>query len=426
MALVVGNMVGVGVFTSLGFQLAGTPSGFPVLLLWVIGGVYALCGALCYAELAAALPRSGGEYHLLSSVYHPAAGFLAGWVSMIVGFAAPVALAASLFGTYLSGSIGIGGDGKALAVAVLAAVTMAHLWKLPFGGWFQIIVTALKFTIVVGLAIAGFANAGGGDLTLLPKSGDGALIIGGGFAISLFFVNYAYAGWNAATYVAGEIHEPARGVPRALIGGTLLVLALYVAVNAAFLLSTPAHLMAGNEEVGLIVAKHLFGDHGGSLVGGLIAFGLISAISAMTWAGPRVGQAIGQDYTALQFLARPNRHGVPVIAVLIQSAIALALLLTTTFRDIILYLEFVLNLSLAAAVAGVFWLRHTRPDLPRPYRCLGYPATPALFLAMAAYLEWRLFQMHPKEALLGTATVVLGLVVYLLVAKTSTRPAETP
>jgi len=426
MALVVGNMVGVGVFTSLGFQLAGTPSGFPALLLWVLGGLYALCGALCYAELAAALPRSGGEYHLLRTVYHPAAGFVAGWISLVAGFAAPVALVAVLFGVYFNGAFGFEGDGKLAGVIVLVAVTAAHLWKLPFGGWFQIVVTALKFAIVIGMAVAGFAHAGGGDLSLMPAKGDWGLITSGGFAVSLFFVNYAYAGWNAATYVAGEIREPAKGVPRALIGGTLLVMALYVAVNAAFLVSTPSKDMAGNEDVGLIVAKHLFGERGGALVGGLIAFGLISAVSAMTWIGPRVNQAMGQDFARLAFLAKTNRHGVPVVAVLLQSSIALVVLLKANPRDIILFLEFLLNLSLAVTVAGVFWLRIKRPDLPRPYRCLGYPFTPALFLALAIYMQWKLITVRylsdddvgvGKPVLWGAVTIGVGLLVYVWVAR---------
>jgi APA family basic amino acid/polyamine antiporter len=231
----------------------------------------------------------------------------------------------------------------------------------------------------------------------------------------LFYVNYAYQGWNAATYIAGEIRRPSTGVPKALIVGTLLVTGLYLLVNAGFLLSTPAEKMAGQPEVGLIVAKNIFGDKGGAVIGMFIAFGLISAISAMTWAGPRVGQSMGQDYAALGFLARTNRHGVPVAAVVIQSLLALLMLFTASFKTIMLYLEFILNLSLAATVAGVFWLRWRRPDLTRPYRCLGYPVTPALFLALAAYLEWRLLTERTIIALAGLGTVVLGLFVYALV-----------
>jgi APA family basic amino acid/polyamine antiporter len=417
-ALVVGNMVGVGVFTSLGFQLAGISSGFSILLLWAIGGAYALCGALCYAELVAAIPRSGGEYHLLSSLYHPAAGFLSGWISLTAGFAAPVAIAARLFGKYLGGALDAAGWETWLGAGVLVAVTAAHLWKLSFGGGFQMLFTGLKFGLVALLAVAGFANAGGGTVSFAPAAGEWSIIASGGFAVSLFYVNYAYAGWNAASYVCGEIREPSKGVPKALIAGTCAVLVLYLLVNMAFLASTPAAEMAGVEEVGLTVARHLFGDSGGALVGGLIAFGLISTISAMTWAGPRVGQMLGQDYPAMSPLARCNRNGIPTVAIAVQSGVALAMLVwVRDLKSIVLFLEFVLNLSLAATVAGVIWLRRKKPNLARPYRCPGYPLVPILFLAMAAYLNVRLLIEHPTESAWGIAYLALGGLVYLGVRK---------
>lgn len=415
-ALVIGNMVGVGVFTSLGWQLAGINSGFAILLLWVIGGIYALCGALCYGELVAALPRCGGEYHLLSRIYHPAAGFLSGWISLTVGFAAPVAFSALLFGTYLAGALGIADNAMIFSVLVLLAVTACHLWKLPIGSGFQLLFTTLKFLLVLGLAVAGLLSAGGGSVSFAPTPGDWAVITGAPFAISLFFVNYSFAGWNAAAYVAGEVRDPGRSVPRALFFGTLAVLLLYLLVNAGFLASTPADKMAGKEEVGLIVAQHLFGERGGTLVGILIAFGLISAISAMTWAGPRVGQMLGQDYTSLRLLAHTNRHRVPVVAIALQTLLALGLLWAEP-KQIILYLEFVLNLSLAATVFGVVVLRARKPDLPRPFRCPLYPLPPFLFLAMAFYLEFRLLLTHPQESLWGLATIAAGAAIYIWVRR---------
>jgi APA family basic amino acid/polyamine antiporter len=413
-ALVIGNMVGVGVFTSLGWQLVDMESGFSILLLWVIGGIYALCGALCYGELVAALPRCGGEYHLLSRVYHPAVGFLSGWISLTVGFAAPVAFSALLFGQYLAGSLGIAESAMVFSVLILLGVTACHLWKLPVGGGFQLLFTALKFILVLGLAIAGLLHAGGGTVSFTPTPGDWAVITGAPFAISLFYVNYSFAGWNAAAYVAGEIRDPGRNVPRALFLGTLAVLLLYLLVNAGFLASTPADKMAGKEDVGLVVARHIFGDRGGTLIGVLIAFGLVSAISAMTWAGPRVGQMLGQDYFPLRILAHTNRHRIPVVAITLQSLLALCLLPAEP-KQIILYLEFVLNLSLAAAVLGVVVLRHRQPDLPRPFRCPLYPLPPFLFLAMACYLELRLLLKHPVESLCGLVTIGAGAVIYLWV-----------
>ena len=410
--LVIGNMVGVGVFTSLGWQLDGINSGFAILLLWVLGGVYALCGALCYGELVAALPRCGGEYHLLSKIYHPAAGFLSGWISLSVGFAAPVAFSALLFGKYFAEALGIADSAMVFSVLVLLAVSACHMWKLPVGGGFQVLFTTLKFILVLGLAVAGLLHAGGGTVSFTPTPGDWAVITGAPFAISLFFVNYSFAGWNAAAYVAGEVRDPARNVPRALFLGTLAVLLLYLLVNAGFLASTPADKMAGKEEIGLIVAQHLFGHRGGALVGILIAFGLISAISAMTWAGPRVGQMLGQDYSSLRLLARTNRHRIPVVAIALQTLLALGLLWAEP-KAIILYLEFVLNLSLAATVFGVIVLRARQPDLPRPFRCPLYPLPPFLFLAMAFYLEVRLLIEHTQESLWGLVTIGAGVLMWL-------------
>ncbi len=410
-ALVIGNMVGVGVFTSLGWQLSGIDSGFAILLLWVLGGIYALCGALCYGELVASLPRCGGEYHLLSKVYHPAVGFLSGWISITVGFAAPVAFSALLFGRYFAQALGVGESSVLFSILILISVSAFHMWKLPVGGGFQLLFTALKFLLVLALALTGLFHAGGGTVSFAPSAADWAVITGAPFAISLFYVNYSFAGWNAAAYVAGEVRDPARSVPRALFLGTFAVLLLYLMVNAGFLASTPASKMAGEEEVGLIVAQHLFGERGGALVGILIAFGLISAISAMTWAGPRVSQMLGQDYPPLQILARTNRHRIPVFAIILQTLLALGLLWAKPMA-IILYLEFVLNLSLAAVVFGVVVLRYRNPDLHRPFRCPLYPLPPFLFITMAFYMKWRLLTEHPIESLCGLATICSGAIIY--------------
>jgi APA family basic amino acid/polyamine antiporter len=426
-AIVIGNMVGIGVFTSLGYQLTDISSNFSILLLWVIGGIYAICGALCYGELVASKPRCGGEYHLLSSVYHPSAGFLAGWISVTVGFAAPIAAACRIFGTYFVQSTGIGDEsGKIPAVIMLVTVTSVHLLKLKVGGTFQIIMTALKFGLVLLLAVCGITmgDAGSWDFSPGPFEVEKNIILSSGFAVALFYVNYAFAGWNAATYVAGEIKNPSKNIPRALLIGTISVLLLYLLINIAFIVSTPKSEMVGKEEIGLIAARYIFGQSGGNLIGGLIAFGLISAVSAMTWAGPRVTQMIGQDYGKLSFFAKTNKSKIPVNSVLFQSCIAFVMLLSVDPDHIIVYLEFVLNLSLSAAVAGVIWLRLKQPNMDRPYRCLGYPLTPILFLCMAFYVEWRLIETRPIESLWGLGTVFIGIIFYFLVRNSYQPPGN--
>jgi APA family basic amino acid/polyamine antiporter len=417
-AVVIGNMIGVGVFTSLGFQLFSITHGFPVILLWVLGGVYALCGALCYAELTAAFPRSGGEYHLLKEVFHPAVGFASGWLSMTVGFAAPVALAAMAFGSYLH-NVNSGLDAKALSCVMVALVTMVHLWKVKVSGAFQSVLTAAKVALILVLIGAAFFTGSGNGYSFAPQAGDWEQIKLPAFAVSLIFVTYAYAGWNGAVYIAGEIKNPQRNVPLALLIGTSIVAVLYVAVNAAFLHRAPVDELVGKPEVALVAARHIFGEDGGNLMGLLIAFGLISAVSAMTWAGPRTSMVIGQDFPKLRFLGRTNVAGVPYFAILIQAFITIMLLLAGTFKAVLLYVEFALLLSLSTTVLGVIWLRIRNPKLDRPYRTPFYPLPPLLFLAMNIYIGWHTWSEHPIESGWGLTTIAAGVGIYfLLVAGT--------
>ena len=422
-AIVVGNMVGVGVFTSLGFQLLGIDGGFSLIFLWLLGGVYSLMGALCYAELASALPRSGGEYHLLSRTLHPAIGFAAGWLSSTVGFAAPVALAAMAFGAYLGGVLGMGEAGRlALSVSMIVAVTACHLRDVSFGSRFQLAATTLKVALVAGLAACGFLLGEYQGLSFLPSAGSLKEIFSESFAVSFYFVTFSYSGWNAAAYIVGEVRDPQRAVPRALLIGTAFVTVLYVLLNAAFLFSTPAAEMAGQEEVGLVAARSIFGESGGNLAGVLIAIGLVSAVSAMTWAGPRVGLAMGEDYRSLSFLARRTRRGIPVFAILIQSSIAILLAMTQQFKAVLAYIEFSLVLSLAVTVFGLVWLRWKEPDLAREarFRCPLFPFVPLVFISLSLYISVRALQRQPVESLWGLATLGGGVVVYFLIRP---RPA---
>ena len=407
------NMIGTGVFTSLGFQVGDLPTGFPIVLLWTVGGLLSLCGAFCYAELGAMMPRSGGEYHLLREGVHPLAGFLAGWISITVGFAAPVALAAAAFGEYLgriSGDI----DPRWFAIPVVGVVTMVHLGSLRFTGRFQVVFTVGKILLILILiGAAAFAKQSFAP-SLAPVDGDSERILQPAFAISLVYVMYAYTGWNAAAYIVGEIREPQRNLPRALILGTVLVTVLYVALNVAFLIAAPADKLVGQPEVALIAAQHLFGENGGAVMGILIAFGLISSISAMTWAGPRVAQTMGEDHRLFRTLSKRNRHQIPARAILLQGTVVAALVATTTFKQLLLYIESLLILSSMVTVAAVIWLRIKKPDADRPFRVPGYPVTPILYIAASLWMLYFLTAKHPEESAWGLATLVLGWLVYLV------------
>ena len=425
-AVVIGNMVGTGVFTSLGFQLAGIQSGFVLMVLWTLGGVCALCGAVCYGELAAALPRSGGEYHLLSRIYHPAVGFLAGWISVTVGFAAPVALVAMAFGTYFAGISGVEGTQLPMLMSALLVfvVTAVHLLHIGVGSRFQSVFTSAKVILIVVLIAAAFLIGDSQEVSFLPKAGDWKVMVSNPFAVSLVFVMYAYTGWNAAVYIVDEVDEPRKTVPRALLAGTALVMILYLGLNAAFLYSTPIAEMKGKVEVGLVAAQSIFGDAGGKIMASLICLGLISALSAMTWAGPRVAQRMGEDFHALRVLSITSRSGIPYVAVLWQSAVVYLLLFTSSFEAVLVYVELLLVLFALLTVIGLFWLRIRQPDLERPVKAWGYPVTPAIFIGVSLWMMVYVVRAKPVGALWSLATVAVGGGVYLIAIYLSAKRAR--
>jgi basic amino acid/polyamine antiporter, APA family len=410
-AIVVADMVGVGVFTSLGFQVSDIPSGFSLLVLWIVGGVVAICGAFCYAELATMLPRSSGEYNFLRRIYHPAFGFVAGWLSATVGFAAPIALAAMAFGIYFK-SITPAAPPLLLGLGITWLATLVHLAGVRFGGAYHNAWTALKLVLIVVFIVAGFAFGDGQPISFAPSAVDLTYIGGAPFAISLVFVMYSYSGWNAATYIGGELREPARNLPRALFAGTAIVIALYVCLNAVFLATTPMRELAGQIDVAMVAGKHVFGGLGGRVVGALISVGLISSISAMTWIGPRVTMTMGEDMPLLRLFSRKSKRGVPAIAIIFQLLISNLLLLTQSFEAVLDFIQFSLTFCSFFAVLGVIKMRITHPNLARPYRAWGYPLTPLIFLSVTLFMMYYLVVNRPLQSLAGFAIMLVGLVIY--------------
>ncbi len=411
--IVVANIIGTGVFTSLGFQVAAIQSGFALLMLWIVGGILALCGALCYGELSAALPRSGGEYHFLSAIYHPALGFVAGFVSATVGFSAPIALSAMAFGRYAEGTLERG-SAVALSFALVWITTLVHLRGTKSGTLFQDFFTFIKVVLIAVLIGGGLMVQPKQPLSFLPAAGGAGDILTPAFAVALVYVMYAYSGWNAASYITSEIDRPEKTVPRALLAGTLLVLVLYTTINAIFLATTPEREMSGQIEVALIAGKHIFGEGGGRLVGGIICLGLVSAVSSMTWIGPRVMMAMGEDHPFLRFFGRKNTQGIPAAALITQLFIVNLLLLTRSFERVVIYIQFSLLLCSFLTVAGLVVLRITKPDLPRPYRVFAYPLPPLLFCGVTAWMMVYLLRSHPTESLFGLGTMFAGLILYFI------------
>jgi APA family basic amino acid/polyamine antiporter len=419
-SIVIANIIGTGIFTSLGFQLAEIQSGFPLLMLWIIGGITALCGALCYGELSAALPRSGGEYHFLSQIYHPALGFMAGFVSATVGFAAPIALAAMAFGKYFVGVFGVGSP-VFLSFVVVWVVTLFHLRNLQIGSAFQNLWTIVKLLLVGALIAAGFLIEPKQEITFLPQSGDTAWIFSGAFAVALVYVMYSYSGWNASSYIIGEVKKPEKNVPRSLLAGTLIVIVAYVLLNAVFLATTPQEEMRGQLDVGLIAGKHIFGTNGGRVAGAVICLGLVSAISSMTWIGPRVSMSMGEDHWLLRLLGRKNLHGIPTNAVVLQLLIVNVLLLTRSFESVVQYTQFSLLLCSLFTVLGVMVLRATRPKIARPYRVWAYPLPPIIFAVITLWMMFYLLRWKTIESLAGLATALIGLLLYFCAQKRPRR-----
>jgi APA family basic amino acid/polyamine antiporter len=425
-AIVVADMVGVGVFTSLGFQVKDIASGFSLILLWVVGGVVALCGAAAYAELAGMFPRSSGEYNFLTRSYHPAVGFLAGFLSATVGFAAPIALAAMAFGEYFKAVVP-GAPALWVGIAATWAITLVHLRGVRSGSLFHNVWTVLKLALIIAFLIAGATYADPQPISFAPSAGDLGYVTGAPFAISLVFVMYSYSGWNAATYIAGEIRDPQRSLPRALITGTLVVLALYVGLNWVFLRVTPIDQLAGQLDVAVVAGRRIFGATGGAVVGGLICLGLVSSISAMTWIGPRVTMTMGEDFPMLRFFARTSKAGVPTAAILFQVAVVNVMLLSQSFEAVLDFIQFSLTACSFLAVAGVIWLRLTQPGLPRPYRAWGYPVTPVIFLAVTGFMMYYLVTNRPLQSLAGFAMMLAGLAIYGIshvVSSSSPSPVE--
>ena len=414
--LVIANMIGTGVFTSLGFQTVDIKSGFALLSLWFIGGIFALCGALCYGELGATMPRSGGEYHYLSKIYHPLIGFLSGWISATVGFAAPIALAAMALGAYLSNVFPILNPLLVAAVVVIL-VSLIHLQNMALGNSFQQVSTLIKVLLIILLIVSGFLFANPQDLSFTPSGEDFALIFSSPFAVSFVYVTYSYAGWNTSVYLASDLKEPEKNVPRSLFVGTLVVMGFYLLLNFIFLYTTPIEKLAGELEVGYIAANQIFGSSGAKLMALLISIGLISSVSSLILAGPRVTEAIGEDLPFFQKLAHKNANGVPHYAIFMQLFIVLIFLITSTFEAVTTYLGFTITLFSCLTVLGLFIHRYKYPNAHRPYRTWGYPITPLIFLGLSVWILLFIFSSKPTESLMGLITIAFGIPLYWVASR---------
>ncbi len=410
-SFVVANMIGTGVFTSLGFQLFDLSNQWTILSLWLIGGLLAFFGALVYAELGSVMPRSGGEYNFISKIFNPALGFAAGWVSLTIGFAAPVAATSMALGKYMQG-VWSGLSAELIAIATLTAITLIHSFSISAGGKWQTVITIIKVLLVVVFIAAGFILTP--EAQPFADSIDWEAMTTSPYAISLVWVMFAYSGWNSATYIIGDIKNPRKILAPALLISTLCVTVMYVLLNGVFLYSTPMADMVGQVEIGNIAAVSIFGTEGGRVMSMVIAILLISSISSMVYVGPRVSQTMGQDTRLLRPLAKTTTKLVPINAMWFQYALSLIFILTASFEQIINLSGFTLNLCTLLVTAGLFVHRIKNPNAVRPFKTWGYPVTPIVFSGVILWILIYMMIEKTTESIYGLAIVAIGLAVYYL------------
>ncbi len=413
-------MIGTGIFTSLGFQVLELRTGFALLFLWLLGGISALIGAMAYAELGTAMPRSGGEYHFLSRIYHPALGFISGWISFIVGFAAPTAAAATALSAYLTVAVGISRTGGNLdarlliSITVILLLTMLHARYKRAGASFQNIMTSLKILVLILFILAGFLSSVDQTMDFTPNRAALKEIISPAFAIAIFFVSFAYSGWNAAAYIIGEMDKPGRNIPISLILGTLLVTLLYMGITYVFLKIIPLGTMAGRIEIGYLFGQQVLGVNAGRVMGLLFSLLLFSTVSSLIITGPRVTQVMGEDYPGIRWFSHTSTQDTPARAIYIQAGIAIVYVITSTFEQMITYIGFTLNLMTLLAVLGMILYRErnksSRDDI---YRIRPYPLLPVIFLVINTWIMIYGLIYRPFESFAGIITAAMGFLLWL-------------
>lgn len=418
--VLVSSVIGTGIFTTTGFMARDLGHPGLILSVWLIGGLIALAGALCYSELGAAYPVAGGEYNYLRRAYGSFVGFLSGWTSFTIGFSAAIAASAVSFAEYFLQLFALDNQKGLLsttfALILLWSITGFHLAGGRSGGLLQRALAVLKVGAILLFVVVGLV-IGTGDWTHLSASETLRPPSVGAYVVSLVFVLYAYSGWNAAAYLAGEITDPARTIPRTMIGGTLFVALLYLILNGFYFyalsvteLATPPLLPVADK-----VARALLGFEAGRLVTIILCLSIAGAVSAMVWVGSRVYYAMAQDGLIPSLLANTSgRQNTPINAILLQSLWASILIILGSFEQLVIYSGFALVIFSALAVGAVPILRQREPDLPRPYRIPLYPFIPIFYLFVSLVIVGSVLYERPLEGGIGIATVLAGTPLYLL------------
>ncbi|HAR74441.1 MAG TPA: amino acid permease [Flavobacteriaceae bacterium] len=406
-ALVISNMIGTGVFTSLGYQISDLKNTTSILLLWAIGGLLALIGAFIYSELASKFKQSGGDYIYLSRTFHPLFGYLSSWISLFVGFSAPISLAALAMGKYLNV---FGLDlGKEFAIAMILIVAVFQSFSLNLSSKFQNIFTILKVVFIIVLIALGFhfAPAVEPNAVLFDSTWKNELLLPA-FATSLVYVTFAYTGWNSASYIVEEIEQPKRNLPKALFIGVIFVTISYVLLNYVFLKHASSVALAGQENVANISFGNLLGNNV-KWVSCFIALQLIATISGYLWIGSRLTQATARENKLWNFMAKENKNRIPVRAIWVHTAISILLIFSGDFEVIFTYTSFVLQILATLAVCTAFFIKQDQLTI---IKSKFFYVLPAIFLAFSLYICYFVLMQKPKESLFGLGIIALGIVLF--------------
>lgn len=427
--MVIANMIGTGIFTSLGFQVldSGIPDPFAILVIWVLGGVISLCGATAYGEVATTVNRSGGEYTFLSELYHPVLGFTSGWISMIAGFSAAIAGLALATGEYFIPMLGIPHDAlwlsvpvtKIVATIVILLVVFIQLKGVRFGGAFQNYITYLKISLIGVFLLMPLMFAGSyepSNISFVPSEKTWETIISLPFAGALVWVMFSYSGWNASSYIVGNLENPKRNLPFSLILGTLIVTIIYFLLNFVFMYVCTFDELAPTDfariDIGNVVASKIMGGKLALFFSGVFSIALISGVSAMFIAGPKVIQQMGKDYRAFKLLGTESKHGAPTYAVLTMCIISLVLIYTSTFQQIIEYIGITLTLFSLLTVIGVFLIRFRGLGTENTVKTWGYPVTPILFIVLMIWMISFFVYNNPIILVWSLGSMVPGIIIY--------------
>ncbi len=431
-AIIISNVIGSGIFLTPAVVASLTGEGWIMLAVWAAGGAIAFAGAMAYAELATLHPRAGGEYVYLREAFGPLAGFLTGWTSFVAGFSGAIAASAVGFASYLGRFLPAAADTRVLlrvplglvevtvtpqalvAMATIVLLSWIHVRGLGPGRIVQNALAGAKVTGLVVLVVLGFTIGTGSWHHFAPVAASAAAP--GGILLALVPVMFSYSGWNAASYVAEEIRRPDTFLPRALALGTGAVVAVYLALNVLYVYSLPVPELATlRGSVMDVIADRLFGPAAGDLLGALTAVSIAASISAMVIAGPRVYFGMARDGLFFRRAAIVHpRFRTPSAAILAQAGWSSLLVVTGSFVSLITYTGFAVVLFSGIAGVALFVLRYRHPDVPRPFRALGYPVMPALFVLASALIVLNAMWRSPGPSAAGLAIIASGLPVYLV------------